>query len=561
MRVALVQADAVVGDVSGNAVRLADAYAEAVAGGAELVVTTELALCGYPPEDLLWRTGFVEAVESALADLAADVGAVPFVVGVVEHLGAAEREGWHPVASEAGGQPLLANAAAVLRDGAVAQTYRKHRLPNYGVFDEARYFVAGSQPCTFDVGGTTVGVTICEDLWGAGGPVSAAGEAGASIILNLNASPYAQGKRAEREHWAAVHASATGAWLVYVNQVGGQDEVVFDGDSFVMAPDGTVTARLAQFRADAAIVEVGGAMAGAADAEPRLDPLGEVYAALVRGTADYVRKNGFSSVLVGLSGGIDSALVAAVAADALGPDAVTALAMPSPYSSPGSLTDAEDLAGRLGIRYEILPISTAMKAFDEALDEHFAGTESGVAEENIQSRIRGTLLMAMSNKFGHMVLATGNKSEYAVGYATLYGDMAGGFAVIKDVPKTLVFALCEWRNTASADWLAAPDGEVIPRAIIDKPPSAELRPDQFDTDSLPDYDVLDPILEAYVEQDADVATIVAQGFDEATVRRVVRLVDVAEYKRRQAAPGVKVTTRAFGRDRRVPITNAWRGGA
>ncbi|CAN5120866.1 NAD+ synthase [soil metagenome] len=561
MRVALVQPNVVVGDLSGNRALLARAYADAVADGAQLVVATELALCGYPPEDLVLKRAFVVAMQTELAALAEEVGVVPLVVGFVEDLGVGMPPlGWRPVASEASTYPPLANAAGVLRDGRVEAVYRKQRLPNYGVFDEARYFMAGYDPCIFTVDGITVGVTICEDLWGVGGPVEAAAAAGADIVLNLNASPYTRAKRAEREHWAGVHTASTGAWLVYVNQVGGQDEVVFDGDSFVMAPDGTVTARLPQFRQDLAVVEVGGDRVPVSASEPRLDDVGEVYRALVCGTADYVGKNGFTSVLVGLSGGIDSALVAAIAADALGPEAVTAIAMPSPWSSTGSLTDAEALATAFGIRYEVIGIADAMGAFDQALEPHFRGTESGVAEENIQSRIRGTLLMAMSNKFGDMVLATGNKSEYAVGYATLYGDMAGGFAVIKDVPKTLVFEMCRWRNTVEDPWLKGPTGVVIPQSIIDKPPSAELRPDQLDTDSLPDYDVLDPILEAYVEQDRSIAEIVALGFEEATVQRVVRLVDVAEYKRRQAAPGVKITPRAFGRDRRMPITNAWRNG-
>ncbi|MGI9017138.1 MAG: NAD+ synthase [Euzebya sp.] len=560
MRVALIQPNVHVGDLAANRQLLASAYADAVADGAQLVVAPELALCGYPPEDLLFKDAFIDAMKRELLALADQVGQAPLVVGYVEDLEAQPPIGWRPVASEATTYPPLANAAAVLRDGGIHANYRKQRLPNYGVFDEARYFMAGYDPCTFTVDGVTVGVTICEDLWGLGGPVEAAAAAGADIVLNLNASPFTQGKRVEREYWAGIHTDSTGAWLVYVNQVGGQDEVVFDGDSFVMAPDGTITARLPQFRQDMVVVEVGGDSAPVMPLQPHLDPVGEVYQALVCGTGDYVRKNGFSSVLIGLSGGIDSTLVATVAADALGPECVTGIAMPSPYSSPGSLGDAEKLAANLGINYEVIPITPAMQAFDEALNPHFAGTSPGVAEENIQSRIRGTLLMAMSNKFGHMVLATGNKSEYAVGYATLYGDMAGGYAVIKDVPKTLVFDLCRWRNREFVEGLRGPQGPVIPESVIDKPPSAELRPDQFDTDSLPDYDVLDPILAAYVEQDRSIADIIALGFDPTTVRRVIRLVDRAEYKRRQAAPGVKITARAFGRDRRVPITNGWHTG-
>ena len=552
MRLALAQLNPLVGDVEGNADGIRGAYAEGVLEGADLVAVGELALTGYPPEDLVHRRAFIEATRAALDDLASTTTNVPLVVGFVEAL-TGEPDGWRAVASEAEQRQPLANSAAVLRQGRVEAVYRKQRLPNYGVFDEARYFRSGERPCVVDVGGTPVGITVCEDLWGDGGPVVEATTAGARVVLNINASPYSRGKRAEREHWGRRHVAATGAWLAYLNCVGGQDEVVFDGDSFVLAPDGTVHARGPQFRSGLVVVDVpvdGRPAERVPEHEERLDPVGEVYAALVLGTRDYVRKNGFPRALIGLSGGVDSALVATIAADALGADCVTGVAMPSPWSSAGSITDARALADALGIAWLELPIKAPMDAFAQVLAEAFAGSEPGVAEENLQSRIRGTLLMALSNKRGDIVLATGNKSEYAVGYATLYGDMAGGFAVIKDVPKLLVYDLCRWRN-------AVEGRELVPRATLDKPPSAELRPDQRDTDSLPPYEVLDPILERYVEGDLSIAEIVAAGFDERTVRRVAQLVDRAEYKRRQAAPGVKITDRAFGKDRRVPITQGW----
>jgi NAD+ synthase (glutamine-hydrolysing) len=545
MRLALAQLNPIVGDFAGNAAALCDAYARACEQGAELVAAGELALSGYPPEDLVLKPGFVAAGEAKLGELAQRTGAVPFVVGFVQRLADDGTAG--------GAQRTLANAAAVLRHGRVAAVYRKQRLPNYGVFDEARYFRPGNESLVVDVGDTHVGVTVCEDLWGAGGPVEAAATAGADLVLNLNASPYHRGKRAERERWATHHAAAAGVVVAYLNQVGGQDEVVFDGDSFIVAPDGRIGARGAQFATDLVVVDVGGTgVAQVGGTAERLDPLAEVYAALVLGTRDYVRKNGFRKALVGISGGIDSALVAAIAVDALGADAVTGVALPSPYSSAGSLIDAKALAANLGMRWVELPIEPAMQAFDTILADQFAGTRPGVAEENVQSRIRGTLLMALSNRFGDIVLATGNKSEYAVGYSTLYGDMAGGFAVIKDVLKTLVFELARHRNAVAGR-------ELIPQATIDKPPSAELRPGQRDTDSLPPYAELDPILEGYVEQFRSVSEIARAGHDPDLVARVARLVDRAEYKRRQAAPGVKITARAFGKDRRLPITQRWTG--
>lgn len=555
MRLALAQLNPIVGDLHGNAAGIRNAYQQALAREAALVVTGELALPGYPPEDLVLKPAFLDAQAAVLQQLAAATGPVPLVVGFVERLDTAVSDPAAPVLSEATTARSLANAAAVLRDGGVEWVYRKHRIPNYGVFDEARYFQAGSAIVCVDAGGSRVGVTICEDLWGPGGPIEASADAGAEVVLSLNASPYQRDKRARREEWARGHARTAGVWLAYVNQVGGQDEVVFDGGSFVTSPVGDVTARGARFTTDLLVCDlpVGTSPGPAHRALPTLDPLDppeDVYAALVLATRDYLRKNGFPGALVGLSGGIDSSLTATVAADALGPESVTGVAMPSPYTSERSLADARALARNLGIAYRELPIEKLMSAFDDVLAESFAGTKPGIAEENIQARSRGMLLMALSNKFGHLVLASGNKSELAVGYATLYGDMVGGFAVLKDVWKTLVYELCRRRNA---------DGEVIPASVLERPPSAELRPDQRDTDSLPPYDVLDAILERYVEQHRSVDELVAEGHDGSVVREVIGRVDAAEYKRRQAAPGVKVTGRAFGRDRRLPITQQWRG--
>ena len=555
MRLALAQLNPVVGDIAGNAEAISTAYRSAVAAGASLVVTGELAITGYPPDDLVLKPAFVRQVAATLEELAGEVGATPLIVGFVEDLGDARVR--RAVLSEAVASVSLANAAAVLCDGRVTDVYRKQRIPNYGVFDEARYFSAGTDLLLIDVDGTPVGVTICEDLWGEGGPATAAAKAGAEIVLNLNASPYHQEKRAQRERWATHHTDAGRMWLAYVNLVGGQDEVVFDGDSFVMGPDGVIIARAAQFETDLLLVDLDAGAPAAPAVTPRLEPVAEVYDALVLSTRDYLGKNGFPRAIVGVSGGIDSALTAAVAVDALGPDAVQCVAMPSPYSSPGSLTDAEALVRALGAQWLELPIKPMMDAFAAALSEPFAGTPPGVAEENIQSRIRGALLMALSNKHGGLVLTTGNKSEYAVGYATLYGDMAGGFAVIKDVYKTLVYELSRYRNEGYRPLWRGPRGEVIPRTTLEKAPSAELRPGQVDTDSLPDYDTLDAILVRYVEHLHSVEDITAEGYDGDLVRGVARLVDRAEYKRRQAAPGVKVTRRAFGRDRRLPITQSW----
>lgn len=559
MRIALAQLNPTVGDIEGNATALADAHDAAVRRGADLVVGGELGLTGYPPDDLLLKPAFIGAADAALTALARRIGEQPLVVGFPEDIQDADVP--VGVVGEDAIPQGLANSAALLRGGHVDRRYRKQRIPNYGVFDEARYFRAGTRLEVADVAGVPIGLTVCEDLWGAGGPATASARQGARIIISPNASPFHHGKRADREHWARHHATTGDAWVVYVNLVGGQDDVVYDGDSFVMAPDGTVVARAAQFTEDLVIVELDPAERGATPQHwaPRLERPAAIYEAIVLGTRDYLAKNGFARAVIGLSGGIDSALTLTVAADALGPDRVTAVAMPSPYSSEGSITDAKALAAGLGCRWLELGIAPVMRAFTDSLSGPFAGTPEGVAEENIQSRIRGTLLMALSNKHGDLVLATGNKSEYAVGYATLYGDMAGGFAPLKDVYKTVVYELCEYRNRTHRDRWLGPPGAVIPRVIIDKPPSAELRPDQRDTDSLPEYAVLDAILEAYIERYRSVDSITADGFDRDLVTHVTRLVDRAEYKRRQAAPGVKVTSRAFGRERRLPITHGWAG--
>jgi NAD+ synthase (glutamine-hydrolysing) len=481
--------------------------------------------------------------------LAAASGRCTTVVGYPRRLDAVEAE------HDSRGR-TAANAAAVLRDGTMVANYDKVLLPNYAVFDENRYFVAGEQPdLLIDVAGIRAGVSVCEDIWREDGPPTAQAEAGGRILLNINASPFHHGKALEREQLMRSRAIGTGAPLVYLNLVGGQDELVFDGCSLVIDQRGELLHRSPQFEEDRFLVDV--PIPGVGNTAtppppptvtPLLEPEAEVYRALEVGLRDYVDKNGFSGVVVGLSGGIDSALTAAVAVDALGPDRVIGVTMPSQFSSEGSVTDAELLARNLGITFHEIAIKPPFEALTQALGPVFGDRPFDVAEENIQARIRGLLLMAISNKLGPMVLTTGNKSEMAVGYATLYGDMAGGYSVLKDVLKTEVFRLARWRNR---------DGEVIPDTSITKPPSAELRPDQKDSDSLPPYDLLDAVLERYVEDDRSVADIVAEGFDEDVVRRITRLVDRNEYKRRQAAPGVRITTKAFGKDRRLPITNRY----
>jgi len=574
LRAGLAQINSTVGDLDGNAAKILAYAGRARDLGCDVVAFPELALTGYPPEDLLLRRRFVldnvaalqRAVEQAPRDIA-------LVVGFVDE------------ASD------IYNAAAVIAGGRVAGVYHKHLLPNYGVFDENRYFQVGTEAPIFEIAGVQVGVTICEDIWYSDGPHRAQALAGAEVIVNINGSPYHAGKLLFRERMISTRASDEAVIVCYVNLVGGQDELVFDGGSMVFDEYGQLVARAAQFEEELLVCELnvdsvyetrlqdprrrkerldvsdeGPTPIIVVSAQPNTiekppfapriaEPLGadaEVYAALVTGVRDYWAKNGATSALVGLSGGVDSSLVAAIAVDALGPENVTGVAMPSRYSSEGSLADAKAVAESLGMRLEIIPIEPAHAAYLEMLERPFAGTQPGVAEENLQSRTRGNILMALSNKSGAWVITTGNKSEYATGYCTLYGDMAGGYAVLKDVPKTLVYRLVEQKNRAAG-------GDVIPRTVIEKPPSAELRPNQLDSDSLPPYDQLDPILELYVEDERSLEEIVALGHDEALVRRVMTLVDRSEYKRRQAPPCVKITPRAFGRDRRLPIANRYKG--
>ena len=575
-RLAMAQMNATVGDLDGNAERIIAGIHEARELGADLVAFPELALPGYPPEDLLLKPQFIRENQERLRQIAAECADIAAVVGFID----ADAD--------------IYNAAAVIHDGEIVGAYRKMYLPNYGVFDEDRYFAAGSECPVYTINGTPVGVNICEDIWYATGPAVVQRAAGAELIVNINGSPFHMGKRAFREKMLATRAADNGVFVAYINLVGGQDELVFDGASVIFGPDGEIAAEAAQFQEQMLVadLEVEAVFRSrlrdprtrkerAADlshigkpvkvhvsdfsdspaksqnpthpvhpAKPH-DDTAEVYAALTLGTRDYMRKCGFGKALIALSGGIDSTLVAAIAADALGSENVVGIAMPSRYSSEGSVLDAMALADNLGFELWTLPIEDAFSAYLDTLATKFAGTETGVAEENMQSRIRGNLIMAVSNKFNWLVLTTGNKSEMATGYATIYGDMAGGYAVIKDVPKQLVYELCRYRNTVG-------DAPVIPQSVIDKPPSAELRPDQKDEDSLPPYSVLDPILKAYVEDDYAFDDIVAMGFDADTVKHIITLVDRNEYKRRQSPPGIKITPRNFGRDRRMPIANRYR---
>jgi NAD+ synthase (glutamine-hydrolysing) len=527
VRIALGQVDPTVGDLERNVDLLVEWTARATEAAADVVVFPELAITGYPPEDLVLRHAFVQDNLEALERLARETaGGAAVLVGFVDR-------------SDRG----IHNAAALLANGAVIERYRKIKLPNYGVFDERRTFTPGDRASAVRIGATDVGISVCEDAWTPGAPFDAYATAGIPVILNINGSPYHRGKAADREEICRDRALETNAWIVYVNMVGGQDELVFDGGSIVVAPDGSVRHRARRFVEDLLIVEIDSDLSAADDRPAWTPEPEEVYRALELGVRDYARKNGFREVVLGLSGGVDSAFVATLATDALGAEAVHGVAMPSRYSSPDSLEDATELARRLGIRFDVLEIDRAFQAYLDTLAEPFARTQPGLAEENVQARIRGNLLMALSNRFGSLVLVTGNKSENAVGYATLYGDMAGGFAPIKDVPKTLVYELVRWP---------------IPERTVTKPPSAELRPDQKDTDSLPPYDVLDPIIEAYVEDDGSPEEIVARGADPELVERVIAMIDRSEYKRRQAAPGIKITPKAFGRDRRMPITNRYR---
>ena len=530
MRIALAQQNQMLGDLAGNARSLLGSIRQGRRAGAALVVTPELSLCGYPPEDLLLRPAFLDACAAELAALAVEVRDVVAVIGFPERSDGARY-----------------NAAAVVRNGRVDAVYRKQRLPNYTVFDEDRYFEPGSAPCIFDVDGVRCGLITCEDCWFPE-PAAQARGAGAQVVIVPNGSPYHTMQHAARRAEVGARIAENRLPFVYVNRVGGQDELVFDGASFVMDSDGAIAQQLPAWHETLAIAEFDGATPRPVRGEldPALEP--NVYQALVMGVRDYVAKNRFPGVLLGLSGGVDSALTLAVAVDALGAQRVRAIMMPSQYSASISLEDAREMASIVGVRYDEIPIRPMFEAFLGSLHDEFAGLAPDAAEENIQARIRGTLLMALSNKFGSIVLTTGNKSEMAVGYATLYGDMAGGFAVLKDISKTLVYRLCHYRNGL---------GRVIPERIITRPPSAELRPNQVDQDSLPPYDVLDAILEAYVERNEAPADIVAQGLPADAVRRIVRLIKINEYKRRQAAVGIRITPRGFGKDWRYPVTSAW----
>ncbi len=566
----MAQINVVVGDVEGNTQKIAEWIDRARDAGADIVTFPELALTGYPPEDLLLKPQFIDANLSALQKVIAGTRDITAIVGFVDR------------------KDDILNAAAIAQNGKLVTTYHKIYLPNYGVFDEFRYFQPGSRCPVLRMGGATIGVSICEDIWYPDGPVFLqALSGGAELIINISSSPYHAGKRRWRERMLATRASDNTVIVAYNNLVGGQDELVFDGDSLVFDENGELIARGKQFEEDLIVVDLdveavfrqrlhdprrrqqklnapgtpelfplasrGGARSKLpATAQPQpLSDDAEIYRALVVGTRDYVRKNGFKKVVLGLSGGIDSALTAVVAVDALGSENVAGVLMPSEFSSRGSIDDSQLLGKNLGIELLTIPVTAVFHAYDAALKAVFKSAKPDVTEENLQARIRGTYLMALSNKFGWLVLSTGNKSEVSTGYCTLYGDMAGGFAVLKDVMKTTVFRLAGQCNRAAG-------GERIPRAIIEKPPSAELRPNQLDTDSLPPYEVLDPILKAHVEEDRGLSEMIDMGFDEQLVLRVIRMVDSNEYKRRQAAPGVKITPRAFGRDRRMPITNRFR---
>jgi NAD+ synthase (glutamine-hydrolysing) len=574
LRIGMSQINVTVGDFAGNTRKILEAIAEAKSSEVDILTFPELAICGYPPEDLLFKPQFIEENLRCLEKIVEHTSGLAVVAGFVD------------------AKTDIYNAAAIINDGKLASVYHKIYLPNYGVFDENRYFQAGGECPVYVLSGVGVGVNICEDIWYEAGPATAQAYAGAEVIVNISASPYHAGKRDFRERMLGTRASDNVAIVVYNNLVGGQDELVFDGNSMVLNEKGELIARGRQFEEELIVVDL--------DVEavfrtrlhdprwrketlllqeqqwhttkivvsevpftvskPALPPRqvevrglpGEVYDALVLGTRDYITKNGFEKVVIGLSGGIDSSLVATIAVDALGAANVIGVSMPSRYSSSGSISDAELLARNLGIKHMTIPIEKVFKAYLRTLAENFRDTKPDVTEENIQARIRGNILMALSNKFGWLVLTTGNKSEMATGYTTLYGDMAGGFAVIKDVPKTLVYELAKYRNSIAGH-------EVIPSSVIDKVPSAELRPDQKDMDSLPPYDLLDPVLTAYVEEDKSVEQVIGMGFEAEIVKRAARLVDASEYKRRQAPPGIKITPRAFGRDRRLPITNRFRG--
>ena len=544
LRFVIAQLDFMVGDVPGNALKVIDAAKQARdEHDAQAIIFPELTLTGYPPEDLLMRPGLHSAVTQSLNDIKSQVNGIDIILGYPEKT---VKQKGDPSSG------VLFNTAAVIRDGEVVAEYHKCELPNYGVFDEKRYFTEGADPCVVDIGGVPVGITICEDVW-VPENIQKSKQAGASLIVNLNASPYRIQKSRERETQLMSRARESGLPIIYTNLVGGQDELIFDGQSLVMAADGTVCQRAPAFEEGLYVVNFDIADDGSVSPQtgviaPYLDEVESVYRALVLGVRDYINKNKFPGAILGLSGGIDSALCLAITVDAIGAERVEAVMMPSRYTLDMSVEDAQEQAELLEVKYHVLPIEDAFKSFLGILEEEFSDTEPDATEENIQARCRGILLMAISNKKNKMVITTGNKSEMSVGYATLYGDMAGGFAVLKDVPKMLVYWLADYRNGLSA---------VIPQRVIDRPPSAELAEDQQDTDSLPPYEVLDVILEMYIEQDRCADDIIASGYDAETVRRVIRLVNQNEYKRRQAAPGVRISQRAFGRDRRYPITSGY----
>jgi NAD+ synthase (glutamine-hydrolysing) len=564
LRVGLAQLNTVVGDIDGNTGRILEQIDRATVAGCDIVAFPELALTGYPPEDLLLRSGFVNDVEQALGRIVAATGSCFVVVGSVATGTASKAHSANHGESTQKhadvGRPVLLNAAAVCANGELLGMYCKRELPNYSVFDEARYFVPGDGPVpVFELNGFRFGVSICEDAWTEGGPIAQLGEQGVDVVININASPFNVGKAEERARVIADRAIEANAPIVYVNQVGGQDELVFDGDSMVMSANGTLLARAPRFREDLFVIDLDldgndGSFSseevtfGIAEA---LSTEAEVWDALVLATRDFVRKNRFSDVVIGLSGGVDSALVAAIAVDAVGAEHVHGVLMPSRYSSDHSISDAVALAENLGIEHRTISIEPGHTALMEMLASSYDGKSIGLAEENLQSRLRAVTLMGLSNAFGWLLLNTGNKSESSVGYSTLYGDSAGGFAVIKDVSKLLVYRLCRYRNDVAGK-------ELIPENVLIKPPSAELRPDQRDDQSLPPYEELDPILAMYIEGDHSVEEILAAGHDPDVVHRIVGLVDLAEYKRRQSPPGPRVTSKAFGKDRRLPIVNRYR---
>jgi NAD+ synthase (glutamine-hydrolysing) len=576
VRLALAQMNAVVGDFARNVETLTRFRHQASSLGADLVITPELSLAGYPPEDLLLKEGFVDAAEEALAGLRDAPGLAPILVGTVvkesETLPLAPSRDWRDVAQAHERPPHVANALVALSEGVVA-TATKRLLPNYEVFDERRYFHAGVGPHTIlNVHGVAVGLLICEDVWIENGPAAELAAQGATLLVVANASPFARGRREERERMLGERARETNCPIAYVNLVGGQDELVFDGQSVVVDASGNVIARAGAFTEELLVVEIEARLGDAGTVldviypresgrgvinqiAPARSEIAEVYDALVMGTRDYLWKNGFRSVVVAVSGGVDSSLVATIAVDAVGARAVRGFALPSRYSSAHSIEDAYDLGGRLDIDVATIPIETAHTALSGLLEDVLLGEVTGLTDENLQSRIRGVLMMAISNATGAIVLTTGNKSEMSVGYTTLYGDSVGGFAVIKDVPKTMVYELCRYRNECARE---VGDPEPISEAVLEKAPSAELRPDQRDDQSLPPYELLDPLLEAYIDGDATAEELVAGGHDAALVARITRMVDAAEYKRRQMPPGVRISKKAFGRDRRMPITNAFR---